>query len=395
MSVYIVAAVRTPIGSFNGSLASFTATQLGSLAIKGAFAKVPQLKPTDVDEVLMGNVLSANVGQNPARQASIGAGIPDSVPCTTVNKVCSSGMKCVSMAAQAIRSGDADVVVAGGMESMSNVPYYLPKQRFGAKYGHSEVLDGLVRDGLTDVYNGKLMGLCAEACAKKHEVTREEQDEAAIGSYMKAQKAFENGWFADEIVEVEVPGARGKPGKIVKTDEEVTNLNVEKLKAIKPAFLTDGSGTVTAPNSSTLSDGAAALILVSRRKLEQLNLTPLAVLRSWADAAREPEFFTTAPSLAVPKALTKAGVDVAKVDAFELNEAFAVVAVANRKILGLDAEKVNQFGGAVSMGHPLGCSGARVIVTLISVLRKKGGKVGCAGICNGGGGASAVVVELA
>ncbi|KAJ3409012.1 erg10, acetyl-CoA C-acetyltransferase [Chytridiales sp. JEL 0842] len=391
--VYIVAAVRTPIGGFGGSLASFTAPQLGSIAIKGALSKAG-VPATEVDEVIFGNVLSAGLGQNPARQAALGAGLPNSVPCTTVNKVCASGSKSIALAAQAILTGSADVVVAGGMESMSNVPYYLPKQRWGSKYGNQEVLDGLVKDGLTDVYNNYLMGNAAEVCAKEHGFGRTDQDDYAIKSYQKAQAATAAGDFKEEIIPVEIPGARGKPGKVITTDDEVENLNVEKLRAVKPAFITDGTGTVTAPNASTLSDGAAALILVSKSKLESLKLTPLAIVRGWADAAQEPERFTTAPALAIPKSLKHAKIPITSVDYFEVNEAFSVVSLANMKILNLDANKVNVFGGAVAMGHPLGCSGARIVVTLLSVLRKRGGKIGCAGICNGGGGASALVVEL-
>ncbi|KAJ3328264.1 erg10, acetyl-CoA C-acetyltransferase, partial [Blyttiomyces sp. JEL0837] len=353
------------------------------------------IKAEDVDEVIFGNVLTAGEGQNPARQAALGAGLPNSVPCTTVNKVCASGMKALALGSQAILCGSADVIVVGGMESMSNVPYYLPKQRWGSKYGNQEIVDGIVKDGLFDVYNETLMGNCAEVCAKEHGITRAEQDDFAIGSYKKAQAATNNGYFADEIVPVEIPGARGKPGKIVNTDDEVTNLNEEKLRAVKPAFVTDGTGTVTAPNSSTLSDGAAALILVSKAKLQELSLTPIATVRGFADAAIEPVKFTTAPAVAIPKALKRANVTVDQIDSFELNEAFSVVGIANSRLLGLSEEKVNRFGGAVSIGHPLGCSGARVIVTLLNVLKKTGGKLGCAGICNGGGGASAVVVELA
>ncbi|KAJ3116245.1 erg10, acetyl-CoA C-acetyltransferase [Phlyctochytrium bullatum] len=391
--VYIVAAVRTPIGGFGGSLQTLSATELGSIAIKGALAK-SGVPAEQVDEVFFGNVLQAGVGQNPARQAALGAGLPKSVPCTTVNKVCASGMKSIAFGAQAIMTGTADLVVVGGTESMSNVPYYLPKQRFGSKYGNQEILDGIVKDGLTDVYNKFLMGNAAELCAKHYGITREEQDDFAIASYQKAQAATANGYFKDEIVPVEIPGARGKPGKQVTTDDEVPNLNIEKLRAMKPAFITDGTGTVTAPNASTLSDGAAALILASKAKVTELGLTPIARIRAFADAAREPEWFTMAPSLAVPRCLARAGLTVEEVDAFELNEAFAVVGVANTRELKLDASKVNKFGGAVAIGHPLGCSGARIVTTLISVLKQSNGKIGCAGICNGGGGASALAIEL-
>ncbi|TPX71090.1 hypothetical protein SpCBS45565_g01301 [Spizellomyces sp. 'palustris'] len=391
--VYIAAAVRTPIGGFGGSLASFSATELGSFAIKEGLAKA-NIPADAVDEVFFGNVLSANLGQNPARQAAIGAGIPHKVPCTTVNKVCASGMKAIIFAAQTILLGNADVVIAGGMESMSNTPYYLPKQRWGSKYGHQEVVDGVMKDGLTDVYNGYQMGVAAELCAKEHQIGRIDQDDYAIGSYQKAQAATKDGRFNDEIVPIEVPGQRGKPGKVITADDEAPNLNAEKLRAVKPAFQPI-DGTVTAPNSSTLSDGAACIILVSGDKLAELNIAPLARIRGWGDAAREPERFTIAPSLAIPKALKHAGVESVKdVDFFEINEAFSVVSVANQKILGLDSDKVNVFGGAVALGHPLGCSGARIVATLCNVLKQKGGKIGCAGICNGGGGASAMVVEL-
>ncbi|KAJ3076118.1 erg10, acetyl-CoA C-acetyltransferase [Podochytrium sp. JEL0797] len=390
--VFIVSTVRTPIGGFGGSLASFSATQLGSIAIKAAIERAG-IQAEQVDEVIMGNVLSAGLGQNPARQAALGAGLPNTVVACTVGKVCASGMKAIAFAAQAIKAGDADIIVAGGMESMSNVPYYLPSQRFGSKFGHQETQDGIIKDGLFDVYNQMLMGDAAEMCAEKYSFSRTDQDDYAIASYEKAQAATQAGEFKGEIVAVEVKGARGKPGKVVDRDDEVANLNPEKLRAMKPCFKSNGVGTVTAPNSSPLSDGAAALVLMSRAKLTQLGLTPLARILSTADAAHEPEWFTTAPAKAIPVALAKAHLSLSQVDAFELNEAFSVVALANVKILGLDADKVNVFGGAVAMGHPLGCSGARVVVTLLSALNKKGGKVGCAGICNGGGGASAIVIE--
>ncbi|KAJ3125265.1 erg10, acetyl-CoA C-acetyltransferase [Physocladia obscura] len=333
-------------------------------------------------------------GQNPARQAALGAGLPNTVIATTVGKVCASGMKAIAFGSQAIKAGDAEIIVAGGMESMSNTPYYLPKQRFGSKFGHQEVLDGVVKDGLTDVYNNNLMGNAAESTAEKYGFSRKDQDDYAIASYEKAQVAAASGAFASEIIPVEIPGARGKPGKTITTDDEISNLNIEKLRAIKPAFpKADGTGTVTAPNSSPLNDGAAAVVLVSRAKLNELGLTPLAIIRANADAAHEPEWFTTAPSKAVPIALKKAGLSIDQVDLFELNEAFSVVALANNKILGLPVEKVNILGGAVALGHPLGCSGARIVVTLISALYKTGGKIGAAGICNGGGGASSIVIE--
>lgn len=344
--------------------------------------------------MFFGNVLSANLGQNPARQAALAAGLPHRVPCTTVNKVCASGTKAIIFAAQSILLGNADIVVAGGMESMSNTPYYLPKQRWGSKYGHQEVVDGVVKDGLTDVYHGYAMGVAAELCAKEHTISRTEQDDYAISSYQRAQAATSSGAFNDEIVPIEIPGQRGKPGKTVSVDDESSNLNVDKLRAVKPAFQPI-DGTVTAPNSSTLSDGAACVVLISGEKLAELNLTPIARIRGWADAAQEPERFTTAPALAIPKAIKHAGLESVKdIDYFEINEAFSVVAVANQRLLGLDAEKVNVFGGAVALGHPLGCSGARIVATLCNVLRQKGKKIGCAGICNGGGGASALVIEL-
>ncbi|KAA8905491.1 Thiolase, N-terminal domain-containing protein [Sphaerosporella brunnea] len=389
--VYIVSAVRTPIGGFQGSLASLSATQLGSHAIKAAVEKAG-IKSTDVEEVFFGNVLSANLGQNPARQCALGAGLPDSTVCTTVNKVCASGMKAVILAAQTIMTGNASVVVAGGTESMSNVPYYLPTARGGARFGHKEIVDGVLKDGLTCAYDNKHMGLAAEQCASDHTFSREDQDEYAIASYNKAQAALAADLFKDEIAPIEVSGGRGKPNKLVDSDDEIKNLNVEKLKAIKPAFIPNG-GTVTAPNASPINDGASALVLVSAEKLKELDLTPLAKIKGWGDAAHAPINFTTAPALAIPKALKHAGVKQDQVDFFEINEAFSVVALANLKLLGLDKEKVNVHGGAVAIGHPLGCSGARVITTLVHVLKHKGGKIGCAGICNGGGGASAIVVE--
>ncbi|KAJ3125525.1 erg10, acetyl-CoA C-acetyltransferase [Nowakowskiella sp. JEL0407] len=389
--VYIVAAVRTPIGGFGGSLSTFTAPQLGSFAIKAALAKA-NIPASSVEEVYFGNVLTANVGQNPARQAALGAGIPNSVPATTVNKVCASAMKAIALGASSILLGDAHIIVAGGQESMSNAPYYSTKTRWGSKYGHQELVDGIVQDGLWDVYNKYLMGNAAELCAREHEFSREQSDDYAIGSYKKAQAATNDGSFKDEIVPIDVPGPRGKPGKTVSTDDEVPNLNESKLRTISPAF--EKEGTVTAPNASTLSDGAAAIILVSGEKVKELGLKPIAKIRSFADAALEPERFTIAPSLAIPKALEKAKISIDEVDYFEINEAFSVVALANQKILNIDPSKVNAFGGAVAIGHPLGASGARIVCTLLNVLAKKGKKIGAAGICNGGGGASALVVEL-
>ncbi|OZJ01413.1 Acetyl-CoA acetyltransferase, partial [Bifiguratus adelaidae] len=385
---YIAAVIRTPIGGFNGSLASLTATHLGSKAIAAALEKA-NLPADAVEEVYFGCVLAANLGQNPARQAALGAGLKDTTIATTVNKVCASGMKAVSLAAQTILLGNADVVVAGGMESMSNTPYYLPKQRFGSVYGNTEVVDGVVKDGLTDVYNNYLMGVAAEECAKEHNVSRDNQDDFAIQSYKRAQAAHAAGLFKDEIVPISVSGGKGKPEKLVETDDECHKLNEEKLRAVKPAFIPK-DGTVTAPNSSPLSDGAAAIVVVSAAAVEKYNLKPIARILGWADAAQVPAKFTTSPSLAIPKALKHAGIDASAVEYYELNEAFSVVGCANTKILGLDPAKVNVNGGAVALGHPLGCSGARIIATLANVLKQKGAKIGCAGICNGGGGASAI-----
>jgi acetyl-CoA C-acetyltransferase len=388
--VYIVSAVRTPIGSFNGSLSSVSATQLGATAIKGALSKI-NLSPSEVDEVLMGSVLQAGLGQAPARQASKFAGIGDDVPCTTINKVCASGMKAISQGAQAIMLGDADVVVAGGMENMSSVPHYLPGSRNGTKLGNITMLDGMVHDGLTDVYDQKHMGTCADLCAKEHDISREDQDNFAIQSYERSAKAWKEGKFADEVVPVSVPQRKGDP-IIVSEDEEYKNVRMDKIPALRPVFTKDG--TVTAANASTLNDGAAAVILMSKEKAEALGIKPIAKIVSYADAAREPQWFTMAPSKAIPKALKKAGLDNSDIDFWELNEAFSVVALANIKELGLDPEKVDVNGGAVSLGHPLGCSGARIIVTLLNVLKQNNAKRGCAGICNGGGGASAMVIEL-
>ncbi|MFT6997923.1 MAG: acetyl-CoA C-acetyltransferase [Cryomorphaceae bacterium] len=388
--VYIVSAVRTPIGSFNGSLSSVSATQLGATAIKGALSKI-NLSPSEVDEVLMGSVLQAGLGQAPARQASKFAGIGDHVPCTTINKVCASGMKAISQGAQAIMLGDADVVVAGGMENMSSVPHYLPGSRNGTKLGNITMLDGMVHDGLTDVYDQKHMGTCADLCAKEHGISREDQDNFAIQSYERSAKAWKEGKFTEEVVPVSVPQRKGDP-IIVSEDEEYKSVRMDKISALRPVFTKDG--TVTAANASTLNDGAAAVILMSKEKAEALGIKPIAKIVSYADAAREPQWFTMAPSKAIPKALKKAGLGNSDIDFWELNEAFSVVALANMKELGLDPEKVDVNGGAVSLGHPLGCSGARIIVTLLNVLKQNNAKRGCAGICNGGGGASAVVIEL-
>lgn len=388
-TVYIVSAVRTPIGSFGGSLKDFSATQLGAIAIKAAVDRAG-IKPADVQEVLMGCVIQANTGQAPARQAAKFAGLPDAVICTTVNKVCASGMKAIEQGAQSILLGDAEIVVAGGMESMSNVPFYNANMRWGNKYGNVTMIDGLVKDGLTDVYHNDAMGNSAELCAREYGISREDQDAFAIESYKRSQAAWQNGSFDAEIVPVPVPQKKGEPVLFAK-DEEAYNVKFDKIPELKPAFIKDG--TVTAANASTMNDGAAALVLMSKEKADELGLKPLAVIRSYADAAQAPEWFTTTPSLAVPKAVAKAGLNMHDVDFVELNEAFAVVGIANTQNMKLDAAKVNVHGGAVSLGHPLGCSGARIIVTLINVLKQHGGKIGAAGICNGGGGASAMVIE--
>ncbi len=388
-TVYIVSAVRTPIGAFNGALASLTAPQLGSIAIKGALEKAG-VAPELVQEVYMGNVLSAGLGQAPATQAMLGAGIPNTVPSTTVNKVCASGSKAIMLAAQSIMMGINDVVVAGGMESMSNIPYYLDKARNGYRLGHGTIIDGMVKDGLWDVYKDFHMGNAAEICAKEYKITREDQDAFAIESYTRAQNAYAKNAFADEIIPVSVP-VRGKDPMIVSVDEEYTKVNFDKLKTLKPAF--EKEGTITAANASKLNDGASALVLVSEEKLKELGLKPLAKITGFADAAQAPEWFTTAPALAVPKALKMAGVNASDVDYYELNEAFSVVGIANTQILGLDANKVNPRGGAVALGHPLGSSGSRIVVTLVHELLQEGKKIGVTGICNGGGGASAIVIE--
>ncbi len=388
--VVIVSAVRTPIGSFMGSLSSVPATKLGSIAIKGALDKI-NLDPSLVQEVLMGNVVQAGTGQGPARQAALGAGIPNTVPSTTINKVCSSSMKTVMQAAQSIALGDADIIVAGGMENMSLIPHYM-HLRNGQKFGPGTMIDGMQRDGLVDAYDNNAMGVCADACASKYNFSREDQDAFAIESYKRSANAWESGKFKDEVVPVEVPQRRGD-AIIVSEDEEFKNVKMEKIPALRAAFSKDG--TVTAANASTINDGAGAMVLMSADKAKELNLKPLATIKGYADAAHEPEWFTTAPSKALPKALAKAGISINDVDYFELNEAFAVVGLANMKILDLDPAKVNVNGGAVSLGHPLGCSGVRIMITLINVLKQNGGKLGAAAICNGGGGASAMVLELA
>lgn len=387
--VYIVSAVRTPIGSFGGSLKDISATKLGATAIQGAVERAG-IKGTDVDEVLMGCVLQANLGQAPARQAAKFAGLPDSVICTTVNKVCASGMKAIAQGAQAIMLGDASVVVAGGMENMSSVPFYAGAMRWGNKYGDTTLADGLAKDGLTDVYHKYAMGNAAELCASKYNFTREDQDAFAVASYTKSRAAWEAGAFDAEIVPVPIPQRNGEPILFAK-DEEPFNVKFEKIPGLKPAFIKDG--TITAANASTMNDGAAAVVLMSQEKAEALGINPIAILKSYADAEQAPEWFTTAPALAVPKAVEKAGITTADLDCIELNEAFSVVGLANTQIMQLDPAKVNIKGGAVSLGHPLGCSGARIVVTLIHALKDKSGKYGAAGICNGGGGATAVVIE--
>jgi len=387
--VYIVAAVRTPIGSFGGSLKDISATRLGATAIQAAIERAG-IKGTDVDEVLMGCVLQANLGQAPARQAAKFAGLPDSVVCTTINKVCASGMKAITQGAQAILLGDASVVVAGGMENMSSVPFYASAMRWGNKYGDTTLTDGLSKDGLTDVYHNYPMGNAAELCASKYNFTREDQDAFAVSSYTKSRAAWEANLFDAEIVPVPIPQRNGDPIMFSK-DEEPFNVKFEKIPGLKPAFIKDG--TITAANASTMNDGAAALVLMSQEKAEALGIKPIAILKSYADAEQAPEWFTTAPALAVPKALEKAGITSSDLDCIELNEAFSVVGLANTQIMQLDPAKVNIKGGAVSIGHPLGCSGARIVVTLIHALKDRSGKYGAAGICNGGGGASAVVIE--
>ncbi|WP_034892482.1 acetyl-CoA C-acyltransferase [Gillisia sp. Hel_I_29] len=386
--VVIVSAARTPIGSFLGSLSTVPATKLGSIAIQGALNKI-NLKPELVDEVLMGNVVQAGVGQAPARQAALGAGIPDTVPCTTVNKVCASGMKAVMQGAQAIMLGDANVVVAGGMENMSMIPHYL-HLRNGHKFGPATMIDGLQKDGLVDAYDHNAMGTCADLCATEHNFSREDQDAFAIKSYERSAKAWKEGKFDNEVVPVEIPQRKGDP-IIFKEDEEFKNVKMDKISSLRPAFSKDG--TVTAANASTINDGAGAVVLMSREKADELGLKVLASIKSFADAAHEPKWFTTAPSKALPKALAKAGISQDDVDFFEFNEAFAVVGLANMKILGLSDENTNVNGGAVSLGHPLGCSGVRILITLMNVLEQNNGKIGAAAICNGGGGASAIVIE--
>lgn len=387
--VFIVSAQRTPLGSFGGVLSGMSATQLGAHAIKNAVEKA-NIPADAVQEVFMGNVCSANLGQAPARQAAIFAGLSNKVACTTINKVCASGMKSIMLGAQSIMMGLNDVVVAGGMENMSQIPYYMPSARYGAKYGNVEMTDGLVKDGLTDVYNKVAMGVCADATAKKYEISREEQDAFAIDSYKKAAQATESGAFAAEIAPISIPQKKGD-ALVINQDEEFKKVFFDKIPGLRPAFTPDGS--VTAANASTINDGAAAVVLVSGEKLKELGLTPIAKIIGFADAAHEPEWFTTAPTLAAPKALKMAGLTIDDIDFFEVNEAFSVVVLAFNKVLGINPDKVNVFGGAVSIGHPLGASGARVVVTLSNVLSQNKGKYGLAAICNGGGGASALVIE--
>jgi acetyl-CoA C-acetyltransferase len=386
--VVIVSAVRTPIGSFMGGLSTMPAPRLGAIAIEGALKKI-NLDPALVNEVLMGNVVQAGTGQAPARQAAIFAGIPNTVPCTTINKVCASGMKAVMQGAQAIALGDADIVVAGGMENMSLIPHYI-QMRTGTKFGPSTLIDGIQKDGLVDAYDENAMGVCADACANKYDFSREDQDAYAIQSYTRSSKAWEEGKFDNEVIPVAVPQRRGEP-KIIAKDEEFTNVFMDKIPNLRPAFSKDG--TVTAANASTINDGAAALVLMSREKANELNLKPLAVIKSYADAAHEPEWFTTAPAKALPKALAKSNISIEEIEFFEFNEAFSVVGLANMKLLGLNDSNVNVNGGAVSLGHPLGCSGARILITLMNVLEQNNAKLGAAAICNGGGGASAIIIE--
>ncbi|XP_077237614.1 acetyl-CoA acetyltransferase 2-like isoform X2 [Tasmannia lanceolata] len=390
--VCVVGVARTPMGGFLGSLSSLPATKLGSIAIECALKRA-NVDPKLVQEVFFGNVLSANLGQAPARQAALGAGIPNTVVCTTINKVCASGMKATMLAAQSIQLGINDVVVAGGMESMSNAPKYLTETRKGSRFGHDSVIDGMLKDGLWDVYNDYAMGSCAELCADQHEITRDEQDAFSIQSFERGIAAQNSGAFAWEIVPVEIPGGRGKPSTLVDKDEGLQKFDPAKLRKLRPSFKENG-GSVTAGNASSISDGGAALVLVSGEKALKLGLQVIAKITGYADAAQAPELFTTTPALAIPKAISNAGLQASQVDYYEINEAFAVVALSNQKLLGINPGKINVHGGAVSLGHPLGCSGARILVTLLGVLRQKNGKFGVAGVCNGGGGASALALEL-
>lgn len=387
--VFIVSAARTPMGSFMGSLSTVPATQLGAAAVKGALEKI-NLDPELVEEIYMGNVLQAGEGQAPARQVAIAAGLKNTTPATTINKVCASGMKAITMAAQAIKAGDADIIVAGGMENMSMVPHYF-HARLATKFGDTKLVDGMTKDGLTDVYDQVPMGICAEACAAEYGFSREDQDNFAVQSYRRSAKAWEEGKFADEVVPVSVPQRKGEP-LVISEDEEFKAVNFDKIPSLPPAFQKE-NGTVTAANASTINDGASAIILMSGEKVQELGIKPMAKIIAYADAAHEPKWFTTAPTKALPKALEKAGLQISDIDFFEFNEAFAVVGLANTKILGLDDEKVNVNGGAVSLGHPLGSSGSRIVVTLAHILQQRGGKFGAAAICNGGGGATAIIIE--
>jgi acetyl-CoA C-acetyltransferase len=391
--VYVVSVARTPIGNLGGSLSSVSVIDLGKTAISGAIERAG-ISADQVGEVYMGCVLTANTGQAPAKQAALAAGLPNTVPCTTINKVCSSGMKAMMLAAQSIMVGDNDVVVAGGMESMSNAPHYIPTGRTGIRFGNGTMIDAIVRDGLQDPYNGDMMGVCGEVCAEGKDITKAEQDAYAFESYTRARAAYDNGWFDNEIIPVSVPQRRKDP-IIISRDEEVDNSRVTDLASVaKGRAVFKKDGTVTAINASKINDGAAAVVLMSKEKVEELGLTPIAKITGFADASQEPVWFTTTPSLAMPKAAAKAGVAIEDVDLFEINEAFSVVALANMKALNLSHDKVNVYGGAVAMGHPIGVSGCRIVITLLSALKQKGGKIGCAGICNGGGGASAMMVEL-
>jgi acetyl-CoA C-acetyltransferase len=387
--VYILSAVRTPIGRFGGALSNFTAVELGAFAIRGALSR-GRVEPDQVQEVFLGNVIPANLGQAPARQAAIRAGIGHQVPCTLINKVCASGMKAIMIGAQSIMLGINDLLVAGGMESMSNIPYYVPKARFGYKYGNGELIDGLQKDGLWEVYHDFAMGNCADHTAREMKISREKQDDHAIQSYLRAAEATQKGYFKNEIIPVEIPHRKGDP-LLLDEDEEYKAVDFEKIPKLKPVFSSEG--TVTAANASTINDGASALVLASEKKVKELDLQPVAKIRGFADAAQDPLWFTTTPALAIPKAMKIAGVEKKEVDFYEINEAFSVVAIANNQLLELDPERVNVFGGAVALGHPIGCSGARITTTLTNVLAQKKGRLGVAGICNGGGGASAIVIE--
>lgn len=387
--VYIVSVARTPIGAFGGGLLPFTAPQLGAIAMKAAIERAG-IKSSDIQEVLMGNVISAGIGQAPVTQAMLAAGVPETTPSTTINKVCASGMKALMFGAQAIQLGQCDIVLAGGMESMSNAPYYLMKERFGAKLGHGKVEDGIIKDGLWDPYGDKHMGSCGETCARQYKFSREDQDNYAIESYRRSAEAWKNGWFNQEVVPVEIPQRKGDP-IVIAEDEDYSKVKFDKVPTLAPVF--EKEGTITAANASNINDGASALVLMSKEKAEALGIKPLAKIIGYADAQQAPEWFTTAPAKAMPVAIERAGLKISDIEYFEINEAFSVVALANMKELGIAHAQTNVFGGAVSLGHPLGSSGARIVITLLSVLKQKGARYGCAGICNGGGGASAMVIE--